>query len=659
MKFGLQEHDSSSDEASDSPLPPQPLRRSVRVTPARPKPPHASSSSSTPKEPFNPTPVRLVRPPSLKASHFRPRSLAPPSPASSSAETEDLLSSSDDDDPAEEDEDDSDFDSEEEAWPVGPVNSVGIGGWRRPGASASAYKGKGRAADFNSDPPKLYGAPDALDAWDDKARASSWAAANRTFRLSLARSKSLSPALAASRSSSSAAAAADMSSIQGMLSQLALQQKEEAAALVRSFEQRNAALWDSIEASIRAAEAEEGERQRVLAEARRREEEAERRAKEMREAEERKAEEERKRAAEEEKEKAARRAEEEKKDAEDKAERAEEERAAAAKASALGLQSGDAEGSPEAEFKRWTAKMQHIKQAVLPVVSQNLAWRKACYQAKRAITPKIGQLTSSSEAIARIIAQLDDVLKSMRAPAPTGPGAPEPYTWTLNHLAKALVKQAETEVTAKLGTAYPLGRVVVGLLLRGHAELGDVLMARLVKKCFWITAHWPRKLPDQTDEAHQKMLGHAPPSSSETLVQYAERMSGLVALYGAIVQTSPLSAPQGPPPSPSVLANVPAHFRPAAGWRWFVLMLRAPLVGLEPAPLLLVTFLEVAGEALLEVYGRQMHKALEVLLREGVRGGKAGFSEKARSSSVRLLLWLEEWEKTGKAECAKGREVDP
>lgn len=139
-------------------------------------------------------------------------------------------------------------------------------------------------------------------------------------------------------------------------------------------------------------------------------------------------------------------------------------------------------------------------------------------------------------------------------------------------------------------------------------------------------------------------------------------MSGLVALYGAILQTSPLSSPQGPPPSsssPSALGNVPAHFRPAAGWRWLVLMLRAPLVALEPTPLLLVTFLEVAGEALLDVYGRQMHKVLECLLREGVREGKAGFSDKAKGSQVRLLLWLEEWEKTGRAECAKGREVDP
>jgi nucleoporin GLE1 len=155
------------------------------------------------------------------------------------------------------------------------------------------------------------------------------------------------------------------------------------------------------------------------------------------------------------------------------------------------------------------------------------------------------------------------------------------------------------------------------------------------------------------------MLGHAPPTANETLVQYAERMSGLVALYASILQTSPLDPPQGPCPDSTALAHVPVHFRPAAGWRWLVLMLRPPLVGLEPTPLLLVTFLEIAGPGLREVYGRQFDKYLEVLLREGMREGKAGFSEKAKSSTVRLLLWLEDWEKKGVVEGAPGRAVDP
>lgn len=249
----------------------------------------------------------------------------------------------------------------------------------------------------------------------------------------------------------------------------------------------------------------------MMEEQRRKSEEAATKAKEMREAEEKK--------------KALEKVEAEKRKVEDEAKRAagkqkaEEDRLkqelAARLASERAAKASVADGgSPQADWERWTAKMvvrclallsstdsrslaiafQEIKASVLPVVSQNPTYRKACYTAKRAITPKIGQLTASSSVTLHIIEHLHETLNGLRPPAGQ-PTVTQPYTWTLNHLAKALVKQAETEVTAKLSTAYPLGRVVIGLLARGHTELGEVLMARFVKKCFWITGWWPPKRP--------------------------------------------------------------------------------------------------------------------------------------------------------------------
>lgn len=312
---------------------------------------------------------------------------------------------------------------------------------------------------------------------------------------------------------------------------------------------------------------------------------------------------------------------------------------------------------------------QYIKTAILPVVSSNPSFRSSCFAAKRSITPKIGQLTNSLPAISLIISQLDTLLTSLRPP-PGAAGA-EPYVWTLNHLAKSLVRQAETECTVRSGTAYPMGRVVIGLLLRGHDQLGEVLMARIVKKCFWVTGYWPAKDPvrissfvgeaDITGQSHSqadhlKKLGHAPPSASETLSQYSTRMSGLLALYAAILQTSPLEAPQAVPSAN--VEMVPAHFRPAAGWRLLVLLLRPPLITLEPTPLLLITFLEIAAPSLLELYGRQFQKVLRSLLTDGVRGGRAEMAEKSKGARVRLEIWLEDWEKSGAVEGARGRDCD-
>ncbi|KAM0752160.1 GLE1-domain-containing protein [Meredithblackwellia eburnea MCA 4105] len=623
MKFGFEEFSSDSD--SDQGPSTSALQRRGH-----------SSSSKTPSTPFTPKQVHVRTP--LQPSNARRAKLFSTSAARRGAQD------SSDDDSSDPEFSEEEEDSEEEEWPVGPVGSIGMRGWRRPGETGLG-KGKGKANDPSQ---RVYGGPDDFDLWDQQQRAQSWAAANKSFKMSLSRSMSTSP------TSSQLVQRQDASSLHTLLETLTIAHSKSQALLRNSFEQRNKALWDSIEASILAAEKEEEGKRRVLEEQRRRGEEAERKAKEMREAEERKKEEERK-AVEKKKADEEKRVLEEKKQVElAKAKREQEAKEALERAKRMSEADG---GSPQADWEKWTMKMTEIKTLVLPVVSQNPAYRKACFAAKRAITPKIGQLTASASAISRIIQQLHEILTSLRPPAGQETST-QPYTWALNHLSKALVKQAETEVTAKLGTAYPLGRIVIGLLGLGHTELGDVLMARLVKKCFWITGWWPPKQPGQSDEAHQKALGHAPPSAGETLVQYSQRMSGLVALYAAIVQTSPLERPQGPL-APNILANVPPHFRPSAGWKWLVLILRPPLVGLEPTPLLLCSFLEISGEAMLAVYGKQMGKFLEVLLREGVREGKAGFSEKSKSSTVRLMLWLEEWEKTGRVEKIMGKEVDP
>jgi hypothetical protein len=94
-----------------------------------------------------------------------------------------------------------------------------------------------------------------------------------------------------------------------------------------------------------------------LKEKREKEEEQERKAKEMREEAERKQKEDAVKAAaqaEEEKKKAE---EQQKKDEEERKIKAEQEAAIAAKASAIGIAPAGAEGSPQAEFERWTAKM--------------------------------------------------------------------------------------------------------------------------------------------------------------------------------------------------------------------------------------------------------------------------------------------------------------
>lgn len=156
-----------------------------------------------------------------------------------------------------------------------------------------------------------------------------------------------------------------MGAIQSLLASLALAQTKSQSDLVASFESRNAALWKSIESSILEAEKQEGEKQRLMEENRKRGEEAEKKAKEMRENEVKKLNEEKKKI-EEGKVEALKKVEENKKLAEAEKVKAVAAAAAAAKASkAVGTAD---EGTPQAEWERWTAKMQVCKLSFLKII---------------------------------------------------------------------------------------------------------------------------------------------------------------------------------------------------------------------------------------------------------------------------------------------------
>jgi hypothetical protein len=57
------------------------------------------------------------------------------------------------------------------------------------------------------------------------------------------------------------------------------------------------------------------------------------------------------------------------------------------------------------------------------------------------------------------------------------------YTALLSAFSKYLLLQAETEVTAKLPTAYPLARLVWLVIARGHPKLWEIFWARWAIFC--------------------------------------------------------------------------------------------------------------------------------------------------------------------------------
>jgi len=217
--------------------------------------------------------------------------------------------------------------------------------------------------------------------------------------------------------------------------------------------------------------------------------------------------------------------------------------------------------------------------------------------------------------------------------------ASKPYLYLLSHASKALIKQAESEVSASSAAAFPLGRVVILLLLHGHAALGEILFARFNKKCPWVIPYYPVRQPDQPREDYEKSTGRG---SDESVQDYIARMNGILTLYFAILQT-PLTSivPLLPYQATKehLAALIPPALRFPAAWTWLAHAMRDPLPKSPPIATMVRTWVEMLGAEAIRVYGKtQVMKVFEVIMREGVETGKvAGDSESARQQLGMLL----------------------
>jgi nucleoporin GLE1 len=219
-------------------------------------------------------------------------------------------------------------------------------------------------------------------------------------------------------------------------------------------------------------------------------------------------------------------------------------------------------------------------------------------------------------------------------------------------LAKAFLHQAEVEVTAKPSTAFPLGRIVIGLVARAHFDLGEIFMAKLVELTGgWVVGMIVPPKPGQTEAEYRVTLGYR---SGESTVQYIDRLTGLLTLYTAILQ-SPL-----PPALQSDPSKAPYTFQLARLWTWLARILGTPtLLTNTAAPSLLAAAIETGGDRAVEAWGKQITKIRNTLGRKVMEEGSSNVigGQEGNAGKVRLGLLLEKWAKEGKLDPV-GRQFD-
>ncbi|KAG9095484.1 hypothetical protein FRC06_009758, partial [Ceratobasidium sp. 370] len=454
----------------------------------------------------------------------------------------------------------------------------------------------------------------------------------------------------------------EMESIVTLLAQLDMQRAGRTEIEARKVKEGVRGMWEGIEGAIRRDEdirrkADE-ERRRVEEERRRKEEEQRRKEEEWVKAEaekQRKEEEEMaKKAAQEATAKAQAEKEAAAKAQEEKTRKENEEKDKAAKAKAEGqAKAARTAGSGQQEWESAWTERASLK-SVARALEENAELKSVTGKLRRKLRTRVGQVTNSRQELEKLADAIHEIL------SPT-PAHPTPvYTALLSALCKNLLLQAETEVTAKLATAYPLGRLVWMVTSRGHERLPHVFFARLVGRTGGWACGWAlTRKPGISDVEWRKMIGlelegkndpDDKPPTFESSAQYIDRLVGQLALYASTLQ-SPLPASLPFPTASNLLtagspnASIPSVFRLPRLWTLLARILNSrELLGQAPAPQVLSVILEVAGDRLHEVYGVQFKKLMGAV-GDAVKHGVGGEGE--TPARVRLGLLVERWEREG------------
>ncbi|KAI9286403.1 GLE1-like protein-domain-containing protein [Umbelopsis sp. AD052] len=407
----------------------------------------------------------------------------------------------------------------------------------------------------------------------------------------------------------------DAEDVRKFLEKLELDRKKEADRIDRDYEMRNTKMRQTIDKIVK----EEKERQEKI-----RLEEEKKKAKEQ---EDRKQQEEQKQAA-------ATKAQAEKEQKEQKEQRQKELLLKKQQAS-LNQKSSTLSIKGLEEAGKYFDLLKKFKEQIKPAISQHTEWKQGAMKSRMKLKRMIGQLVNKRETIMRITNDAHTIFADCQRTSDVL------YEWIMNFTAKALVEQAETEVTVKPSTAYPLAHVTV-LLATKHAGFMDIVIARLIKHCPYIIPRYfdddPNRSPDETRKLMGYKYNDKEAKQWEDAVQYKEHMSGLISLWAAIVQTVPEPG-MGENPYPI------QH-----GWTWLARICNIPPRAITPA--LINAFLEIAGERMLATYPRQLPKVLQLIMQQYLP--LLASDKDAVAAATRLSSYLETYATSGKLGAIEG-----
>lgn len=172
-------------------------------------------------------------------------------------------------------------------------------------------------------------------------------------------------------------------------------------------------------------------------------------------------------------------------------------------------------------------------------------------------------------------------------------------------------------------------------------ELTDILLGYMHQMCVFTIPDNPGKKNDQTVAEYKRTVGFEPavgdtsdPDGLEHVTVYAKRMTMIVSVLAAVMQTTPYD--DSPQPKGLSIGDC---------WTWLARLVNDP-PHLMTGPLLL-TILEVAGFELHRHYRKQFHKLLVLIARDVCPKLSKDAKTGAANAAGQLEMWIAQYQNNG------------
>lgn len=305
----------------------------------------------------------------------------------------------------------------------------------------------------------------------------------------------------------------------------------------------------------------------------------------------------------------------------------------------LNLSEGQILCVTESAYKNYENLKQQLEQCILKCkdIASNPAHKKLRFELHRAVNTPINAISSISgthlrNKIVSLCNLLEGYTIEVAGRRVSINDHPNGADFAKNIIAQKIVRQGDGEVASKPEGAFPIAAVAVALWQR-YADLGTLLLAHFHLRCPYLVPYYIPQQEAESQEDHYKALGYVYNDGViEKQDKFLNRMSGLVRLYAAILISPPQhgSHPHGI-----------EH-----GWIWL-----SNIINLHPhsdiSATVIYEFLQVAGFALLNAYGRQFQKLLYTICSDYFPKIEKVTSQGQGGPLIRLKTFLEKCIKTG------------